>query len=47
MPVFTYSARALSGELQSGEIDLPSRDAVIGYLRRQRPISGPPYTRKR
>ena len=38
MPVFTYSARAISGELQSGEINLPTRDEVIGYLRRQRLI---------
>ena len=36
MPVFTYSARALSGELQSGEIDLPTREEVVGFLRRQR-----------
>jgi type IV pilus assembly protein PilC len=36
MPVFQYSARAVSGELQNGEIDLPSRDEVIGFLRRQR-----------
>jgi type IV pilus assembly protein PilC len=38
MPVFTYSARAVSGELQNGEIDLPTQDEVIGYLRRQRLI---------
>ncbi len=38
MPVFSYSARAVSGELQSGEIDLPTQDEVIGYLRRQRLI---------
>jgi type IV pilus assembly protein PilC len=36
MPVFSYSARAVSGELTAGEIDLPTRDEVIGYLRRQR-----------
>jgi type IV pilus assembly protein PilC len=36
MPVFSYSARALSGELQSGEIDLPTREEVVGFLRRQR-----------
>ena len=36
MPVFTYSARSLTGELQSGEIDLPSREEVVGFLRRQR-----------
>jgi type IV pilus assembly protein PilC len=38
MPVFTYSARAISGELQSGEIDLPTREEVVGFLRRQRLI---------
>lgn len=38
MPVFSYSARAVSGELQSGEIDLPTQEEVIGYLRRQRLI---------
>ena len=41
MPVFSYSARANSGEILSGEIDLASRDDVVGYLVRQRlrPIS--------
>ncbi|MDB4949337.1 MAG: pilus assembly protein PilC [Gemmatimonadetes bacterium] len=41
MPVFTYSARANSGELLTGEIDLPSKDEVVGYLVRQklRPVS--------
>ena len=38
MPVFSYSARAISGELQAGEIDLPTQEEVIGYLRRQRLI---------
>jgi type IV pilus assembly protein PilC len=36
MPVFSYSARGVSGDLQAGEIDLPSREEVVGYLRRQR-----------
>lgn len=36
MPPFTYSARALNGEILTGEIDLPSREEVIAYLRRQR-----------
>ena len=36
MPVFTYSARNMTGELTIGEIELPSRDEVVGYLRRQR-----------
>jgi type IV pilus assembly protein PilC len=41
MPVFAYSARSLSGEILNGEIELPSRDEVVGYLVRQRlrPIS--------
>jgi type IV pilus assembly protein PilC len=41
MPVFAYSARAASGELTTGEIDLPTRDEVVGYLVRQRlrPVS--------
>ena len=38
MPVFTYSARALSGELQTGEIELPTREEVVGFLRRQRMV---------
>jgi type IV pilus assembly protein PilC len=36
MPVFTYSARAATGEMRSGEIELASREEVIGFLRRQR-----------
>ncbi|WP_420127730.1 type II secretion system F family protein [Longimicrobium sp.] len=41
MPVFAYSARSTNGDLTSGEIDLPSRDDVVGYLVRQRlrPVS--------
>lgn len=41
MPVFAYSARSASGELMNGEIDLPTRDEVVGYLVRQRlrPVS--------
>ena len=41
MPTFAYSARSTNGELLSGEIDLPSRDEVVGYLVRQRlrPVS--------
>jgi len=41
MPMFTYSARATTGEILNGEIELPSRDEVVGYLMRQRlrPIS--------
>ncbi len=36
MPTFTYSARTATGTLQQGEIDLPSRDEVVGHLRKQR-----------
>jgi type IV pilus assembly protein PilC len=41
MPTFAYSARSASGELMNGEIDLPTRDEVVGYLVRQRlrPVS--------
>jgi type IV pilus assembly protein PilC len=36
MPTFTYSARSMSGELQAGEVQLNSREEVVGFLRRQR-----------
>jgi type IV pilus assembly protein PilC len=38
MPTFVYSARAVSGDIRSGEIDLPTKDEVVGYLRKQRMI---------
>src|SRR4051812_34185773 len=38
MPNFNYSARTLAGDLQNGSIELPSRDEVVGYLRKQRLI---------
>jgi type IV pilus assembly protein PilC len=38
MPTFTYSARNVSGTLQQGEIDLPSREDVVGHLRKQKLI---------
>ena len=38
MPTFIYSARAISGDLTNGEIDLPTKEEVVGYLRRQRLI---------
>lgn len=38
MATFTYSARSLAGELQTGTVDLPSRDEVVNYLRRQKLI---------
>lgn len=36
MPTFTYSARTPAGEVQSGEVELASRDEVVGFLRRRR-----------
>lgn len=36
MPTFSYSARSTAGEIQTGEIDLPTRDEVVTFLRRQR-----------
>jgi type IV pilus assembly protein PilC len=38
MPIFNYTARTLSGELQSGSIDLPSENDVIAHLRKNRMI---------
>ena len=38
MPMFAYTARGLNGDIQAGEIDLPSRDDVVGYLRRNKLI---------
>jgi type IV pilus assembly protein PilC len=47
MPTFSYSARAITGELQTGEINLPTRDDVVGYLRQQRliPVAVRPKSR--
>src|SRR3982750_2282587 len=36
MPSFTYTARALNGDLRTATIDAPSRDEVVAQLRRQR-----------
>src|SRR5580692_834134 len=36
MPSYTYTARAVNGELKSATIDAPSRDDVIAQLRRLR-----------
>jgi type IV pilus assembly protein PilC len=36
MPTFVYSARSITGEIQSGELDLPTKDEVVGFLRKQR-----------
>ncbi|GMV06946.1 MAG: fimbrial assembly protein PilC [Gemmatimonadota bacterium] len=39
MPTFAYSARPASGgDIQSGEIDLPTKDDVLAYLHRQKMI---------
>ena len=38
MTTFIYSARTVTGEIQTGNVDLPNREAVIGHLRRQRLI---------
>ena len=38
MPTFAYTARGTNGDLTAGEIELPSRDEVVGYLRRQKLI---------
>jgi len=39
MPVFVYSARpAAGGEIQSGELDLSTKDDVLRYLNRQKMI---------
>jgi type IV pilus assembly protein PilC len=39
MPTFTYSARpATGGEMQTGELELPSKDEVLAHLHRQRLI---------
>ena len=38
MPKYNYTARTLTGELQSGELDLPSHDDVVQHLRKNRMI---------
>jgi type IV pilus assembly protein PilC len=38
MPTFVYAARSVTGEMQSGEIELKDRDEVVGFLRKQRMI---------
>lgn len=38
MPVWKYSARTVTGELQRDEIELPSKDHVVAYLRRKKLI---------
>src|SRR3982751_4280847 len=36
MPAFTYTARALNGDLKTATIEAPNRDDVVTQLRRQR-----------
>ena len=39
MPTFAYSARpAMGGDIQSGEIELPTKEEVLAYLHRQKMI---------
>ena len=37
MPIFEYTARnAATGQIQKGQLDVPSEDDVIAYLRKNR-----------
>ncbi len=36
MPVFEYTARNLKGDLEKGQVDLPSKDDVVAHLRKNR-----------
>src|SRR6184192_701744 len=36
MPLYTYSARAINGELKNATIDAPSREEAVAQLRKQR-----------
>ncbi|HEX7337660.1 MAG TPA: type II secretion system F family protein [Gemmatimonadales bacterium] len=38
MPMFEYTARAPSGQIQKGQLDVPSKDEVSAYLRKNRLI---------
>ena len=38
MPMFEYTARATSGQIQKGQLDAPSKDEVSAYLRKNRLI---------
>ena len=39
MPTFAYSARpATGGDIQSGEIELPTKDDVLAFLHKQKMI---------
>jgi type IV pilus assembly protein PilC len=36
MPMYTYTARTPSGDIQNGEVDVQTREEVVSYLRRNR-----------
>ncbi|MEX2281489.1 MAG: type II secretion system F family protein [Gemmatimonadota bacterium] len=36
MPMYTYTARTPSGDMQNGEVDVQNREEVVSYLRRNR-----------
>ena len=36
MATYTYSARTIGGDLQSGELQVQTRDEAMAFLRRQR-----------
>ena len=36
MPTYTYTARAINGELKNGTMDAPSREEAVAQLRKQR-----------
>ena len=38
MPMFEYTARAPSGQIQKGQLDVASKDDVSAYLRKNRLI---------
>src|SRR3972149_846374 len=39
MPVFAYSGRTRTGQVVSGEMDAPNREAVVAQLRRQQVLA--------
>ena len=42
MPTFAYSARPASGgDIQSGEVDLPTKDDVLAHIHKQKLIPVP------
>src|SRR2546427_301176 len=43
MPLFTYTARTLKGDLVNDKIDLPTRDDVIAHLRKNPKAFGDLY----